>query len=217
MSDSPDEEEVEETKVILVGESGVGKTNLINIITGSQFNPEEGASATASFLNKKLTVKGKEYTIRLWDTIGQESLRHMAKLFYNNSKIVIFVYDITRKETFDEIKNYWVKNVEEKLGKDIIKGLVANKMDLFMKEQVTENEGKELAQSIGALFISSSAKNDSPKKFEDFLTKLYEQYLKKEGVDLNDPKFIKDNKNIVLNNDNNNPTGKSGNKCCLNK
>ena len=195
----------------------VGKTNLITIASGGEFSENYESTAACSFSIKKIVIKGNEFYIQLWDTIGQERLRTLTKLFYNNSKIVIFVYDITRKETFDEIKNYWVKNVEEKLGKDIIKGLVANKMDLFMKEQVTENEGKELAQSIGALFISTSAKTDSPKKFEDFLTKLYEQYLKKEGVDLNDPKFIKDNKNIVLNKDNNNPTGKSGNKCCLNK
>ena len=204
-------------KGILLGEMAVGKTNLITIASGGEFSENYESTAACSFSIKKIVIKGNEFYIQLWDTIGQERLRTLTKLFYNNSKIVIFVYDITRKETFDEIKNYWVKNVEEKLGKDIIKGLVANKMDLFMKEQVTENEGKELAQSIGALFISTSAKTDSPKKFEDFLTKLYEQYLKKEGVDLNDPKFIKDNKNIVLNKDNNNPTGKSGNKFFLNK
>ena len=204
-------------KGILLGEMAVGKTNLITIASGGEFSENYESTAACSFSIKKIVIKGNEFYIQLWDTIGQERLRTLTKLFYNNSKIVIFVYDITRKETFDEIKNYWVKNVEEKLGKDIIKGLVANKMDLFMKEQVTENEGKELAQSIGALFISTSAKTDSPKKFEDFLTKLYEQYLKKEGVDLNAPKFIKDNKNIVLNKDNNNPTGKSRNKCCLNK
>ena len=176
MSNSQEEEE-EETKVILVGESGVGKTNLINIITGGEFNQNEKSSSTASFLNKKLTVKGNEYTINLWDTIGQESLRQMAKLFYNNSKIVIFVYDITERKSFDELKIYWIKIIEEKLGKNVIKGIVANKIDLFMKEQVTQEEGEEYAKSIGALFLLTSAKTDSPKKFEGFLTKLYEQYL----------------------------------------
>ena len=217
MSDSPDEEEVEETKVILVGESGVGKTNLINIITGSQFNPEEGASATASFLNKKLTVKGKEYTIRLWDTIGQESLRHMAKLFYNNSKIVIFVYDITRKKTFEELNNYWVKTIEEKLGKNVIKGVVANKIDLFMNEDVTQEEGKKYADSIGALFLATSAKTDGPGIFEGLLTQLYEQYLKKkeEGPKESDEE---NNNSIVLKKNkknNNNNKKKKENDCCL--
>ena len=76
----------DEIKVILLGESGVGKTNLINITMGKDFNKIEAASSTNSFSIKKLTVKGKEYTIKLWDTIGQEKLRTLTKLFYNDSK-----------------------------------------------------------------------------------------------------------------------------------
>ena len=88
-----------------------------------------------------------------------------------------------------------------------------------MNEQVTQEEGEEYAKSIGALFLLTSAKTDSPKKFEGFLTKLYEQYLIKEGVDLSDPKPTKNenkNKNIVLDKKKNS-NGGGGNKCCLNK
>ena len=206
-------------KVILLGEIMVGKTNLINILTGGKFNENETATSSSTSAMKDLLVKGDKYTIQIWDTIGQEKLRNLTKLFYNNSKIVIFVYDITRKETFEEIKNYWVKDVEEKLGKNIIRGIVGNKFDLFMNEQVTQEEGEEYAKSIGALFLLTSAKTDSPKKFEGFLTKLYEQYLIKEGVDLSDPKPTKNenkNKNIVLDKKKN-PNVGGGNKCCLNK
>ena len=206
-------------KVILLGEIMVGKTNLINILTGGKFNENETATSSSTSAMKDLLVKGDKYTIQIWDTIGQEKLRNLTKLFYNNSKIVIFVYDITRKETFEEIKNYWVKDVEEKLGKNIIRGIVGNKFDLFMNEQVTQEEGEEYAKSIGALFLLTSAKTDSPKKFEGFLTKLYEQYLIKEGVDLSDPKPTKNeikNKNIVLDKKKNSNVG-GGNKCCLNK
>ena len=210
MSNSQEEEE-EETKVILVGESGVGKTNLINIITGGEFNENENASSTAAFLNKKLTVKGKEYTINLWDTIGQESLRQMAKLFYNNSKIVIFVYDITERNSFDELNKYWVKIIEEKLGKNVIKGIVANKIDLFLNEKVTEDEGEEYAKSIGAQFLVTSAKAYGPAKFEDFLIKLYEEYLDKYETNSSERKNSKKNKNIVLNKNTGNNQRK---KCC---
>ena len=164
-------------KVILLGEIMVGKTNLINILTGGKFNENETATSSSTSAMKDLLVKGDKYTIQIWDTIGQEKLRNLTKLFYNNSKIVIFVYDITRKETFEEIKNYWVKDVEEKLGKNIIKGIVANKIDLFLNEQVTQEEGEEYAESIDALFITTSAKTEGPAKFEDFLIKLYEKYL----------------------------------------
>ena len=203
-------EEDDAIKVILLGEAGVGKTNLINIVTGIEFNDNEASTGTSSFSMKKLTVNGNKYSIKLWDTIGQERFRHLTKLFYNDSKIVIFVYDITQKDSFEELKKYWVKDVEEKLGKDVIKGIVGNKIDLFMKEEVTEDQGKEFAKSVDAEFLLSSAKTDGPKKFEDFLIKLYEKYLTKIGGQPNTNS--KDQKKVVLNNNNN--IGKTGKKCC---
>ena len=209
MSDSQEDE----VKVILLGESGVGKTNLIKITMGGFFKENEEASSTSSFSIKKLIVRGKEYSIKLWDTIGQEKLRTLTKLFYNDSKIAIFVYDITRKESFEELKNYWVNDVEEKLGKDIIKGVVANKMDLFLKEEVSRDEGEEYANSIGAQFISTSAKTDSPAKFEGFLSMLYEQYLSKNEPNLSEMKDSKANKKVFLTKKKN-VGGSNGKKCC---
>ena len=204
-------EDDDEIKVILLGESGVGKTNLINIVTGVEFNENEGSTSTSTFSMKKLNVGGKVYRIKLWDTIGQEKLRTLTKLFYNNSKIVIFVYDITHQDSFEELKNYWVKDVEEKLGKNIIKGIVGNKSDLFMKEEVSEEKGEEYAKSIDAEFLLTSAKTEGPKKFENFLTKLYEKYLIKIGAHANTNQ--KDPKKVVLNNDNN-VGPKPGKKFC---
>ena len=201
-----DSQDDNELKVILLGEAGVGKTNLINISTGGQFNENEQSSSNSTFSMKKLTVKGKSYAIKLWDTIGQEKLRHLTKLFYNDSKIVIFVYDITVKETFEQIKNYWIKDVEEKLGKNIIRGIVGNKFDLFMNEQVTQEEGEEYAKSIDAEFIVTSAKTEGPKKFEDLLTQLLEEYLTKNGD------IKTDKKKVVLDKKKNVGTG--GKKCC---
>ena len=192
--------EDDEIKVILLGESGVGKTNLINIVTGVEFNENEGSTSTSTFSMKKLNVGGKVHRIKLWDTIGQEKLRTLTKLFYNNSKIVIFVYDITHQDSFEELKNYWVKDVEEKLGKNIIKGIVANKIDLFLNEQVTQEEGEEYAESIDALFITTSAKTEGPAKFEDFLIKLYEKYLSGNKEKNNNKSVILRKKKNVHNN-----------------
>ena len=207
-----DYSEEEGIKVILLGDSGVGKTNLINIANGGSFNENQAVSSASSFCIKKLNVNGKEYNIKLWDTVGQEKLRTLTKLFYSDSKIVIFVYDITRKETFEEIKNYWINDIEEKLGKDIIKGVVANKMDLFLKEEVSREKGEEYAKSIDAQFLSTSAKTDDPKKFEGFLVRLYEEYLKKNGVNPTENKKIKiisDNKNKKKNS-----ILSNGKRCC---
>jgi len=180
MSDDEDCEEEEyteeEIKVILIGSSGVGKTSIINVITGGKFNINEKSTEGSSFLMKKINVNDKEYILNIWDTIGQEKLRQLTKIFYNNSKIVLFVYDITNKASFEDL-NYWTKDVEEQIGKDVIKGVVANKIDLYLQEEVTTEEGKNYANSIDANFIEFSAKTEPPSKFEDYLIELLQKYL----------------------------------------
>ena len=165
-------------KVILLGETGVGKTNIINIATNQNFEPEEKTTIVSSFSKVILKIKKKQYQLNIWDTIGQEQFRQLTKLFYNNSKIVIFVYDITSKESFNELKNYWVKDIESKLGNNIIKGLIANKSDLFLYEQVKEEEGEEYAKSINAKFLMFSAKDDSTQKIQDFFSILLNEVMR---------------------------------------
>ncbi len=165
-------------KVILLGETGVGKTNIINIATNQNFEPEEKTTIVSSFSKVILKIKKKQYQLNIWDTIGQEQFRQLTKLFYNNSKIVIFVYDITSKESFNELKNYWVKDIESKLGNNIIKGLIANKSDLFLYEQVKEEEGEEYAKSINAKFLMFSAKDDSTQKIQDFFSILLNEVIR---------------------------------------
>ena len=164
-------------KTILLGVQGVGKTNLIKIATGKKFDPEEKSSLSVSFFEKKVKIDNKEYAIDLWDTIGQENLRQLTKLFYNNSKIVIFVYDITNLKSFKDLK-LWHEEVIEQLGEDIIKGVVGNKMDLYENEQVKEEDGRKFAEYINAKFLCISAKDDPPKKFVDYLIELAKDYLK---------------------------------------
>ena len=203
-------------KIMLVGESRVGKTNLIKILMGYEFNETEKVTSSATFFLKKLSINGKIYFIYLWDTICQEKLRLIdpRKFFYKDSKIVIFVYDITRKNTFEEIKNYLVNDAEEILGNDIIKGIIANKMDLLMNEEVTQEEGEEYAKSIGAKFLAISAKTDSQKKIEDFFIKLYEEYLIKNEASLVESNVQKKDEGIDLNKKKN-AGGMKGKKCFL--
>ena len=171
------EEEEKELKVILLGEAGVGKTNLINRAIGEDFNPFSKTTGSSSFSKMTVNIRNKNFEINLWDTIGQEQFRQLTKLFYNNSKIVIFVYDITNHKSIDELKNYWVKDIETKLGNDIIKGVVANKIDLYLEEEVKEDEGEEFAKSIDAKFLTISAKTDNPDKFKKYITELVEDFL----------------------------------------
>jgi len=194
----------DEIKVILLGDPGVGKTNLINIATGHKFSENEKTTTFSSYSVKKFKFNEKEYKINLWDTIGQEKLRPLTKIFYNNSKIVIFVYDITSEESFKSLPE-WMEGVDEQIGSNYIKGLVANKSDLFINEKVSTDEGEEFANNIKAKFLLFSAKNDNPKKFEEYLIKLLEIYISK-GKGENKRTFSiyknmpeKDNKNNCCN------------------
>ena len=173
MSKAEDENKI---KIILLGQSGVGKTNIINIAIGKPFNEKEGSTIASSFVEKKIKVDGAEYLLNLWDTIGQEQFRQLTKLFYSNSNIVIFVYDITNKKSFEEL-NYWLKDVENHLGNDFIKVIIGNKKDLFLNEEVKEEEGEEFAKNIGAKFLYFSAKNDNAKILEDFLIDSIKDYI----------------------------------------
>ena len=146
-----------EIKIILLGESGVGKTNLINILMGIPFNDNEKSNISNSYSEKKVKINNKCYKLNLWDTIGQEKFRQLTKIFYKDSKIVIFVFDITNKVSFEELQKYWVKDVKEQIGDEgIVKGVIANKIDLFLDEKVSSEQGEEYANSIGAKFLSIS-------------------------------------------------------------
>ena len=170
------EEGQSEIKVILIGDSGVGKTNLINIATGNRFDINEKTTIASNYSVNKMVINEKEYIIKLWDTIGQEKFRQLSKIFFSNSKIVILVYDITNKVSFEALPN-WLKDVEEEIGLDFVRGVVANKMDLYLNEEIKENEGEEYAKSINAKFLATSAKKDDPQIFIEFLGNLLTEYL----------------------------------------
>ena len=157
-------------KAILLGESGVGKTSLINITGGGKFNENEAPSISSNFIKKYIEIDSKKYLINIWDTAGQEKYKHLAKLFFHGSDIVILVYDITSKESFNNIE-YWFKETKEHINNKFIYGIVGNKKDLYLKEEVTEKEGREYAESKGVKFALVSAKED-PKSFNDFFLSL---------------------------------------------
>ena len=93
----------------------------------------------------------------IWDTAGQEKYRSLAKIFYKDTQILIFVYDITKRDTFDAIKNFWYPQVQENTKNPPIFALAANKSDLYAQEEVTEQEALEYADGIQAIFKTTSA------------------------------------------------------------
>ena len=105
-------------KVVLVGDSGVGKTCIISRFITNKFNNDEISTDYASFATKTLSFNDNKKKIKfdVWDTAGQEIYRSIGKIFYNDAKVVILVYDISNKKSFIEIKNYWYKTIKENVS-----------------------------------------------------------------------------------------------------
>ena len=186
MTDKDDiDDEEEELKVILVGEMGTGKTSLINTAIGLKFQEKLASTTTNSIVNKVMKINGKSYSINLWDTIGQEKYRSLTKIFLKGSKIVIFVYDITNLQSFQEL-NYWFDCTKDIINEKIVMGIVGNKSDLFLKEEVKESDARELAKQKGFEFALTSAKD--PLIFCEFLEKLVKKDLGEEVDDGDDDK-----------------------------
>ena len=206
MEDDEDEDNAKNfIKVILVGDAGTGKTNLIGVATGQEFNSQNLTTTTCSYLRLMMKINNKEYQVNLWDTIGQEKYRSLTKIFFKDSKIVLFVYDITNRQSFESLQT-WKKTIDEILGNVPTIGVVGNKCDLYLNEQVKEEEGKKYADEIKAKFIYTSAKLDA-KNFKIFLEGLVKDYVLKYG--------IKDNDDIKINkNKNKEKDGRKGKKCC---
>ena len=157
-----DEEEEKIYKVVLIGESGIGKTCIISQFINNTFDSEQVTSSTAQFKRKVMEfADGKKLTFDVWDTAGQERYRSMTRNFYKDAEVAILVYDITDPKSFEEMKNYWYKQIQEYGLKDVIYAVAANKSDLYEEQQVKDEEGEEFAKSIKAIFSSTSAKNDS--------------------------------------------------------
>ena len=144
-------------KVVFLGESMVGKTNILSQFNQGKFYPVSQQSLTAQFFRKEISLQDKStITFDLWDTAGQEEYRSLSKIFFKDAKAVILVYDSTNEKSFKELKEYWYNQVKDL--KQIL-AIVANKCDLTEKK-VKDEEGKEFADSIGANFFSISAKDN---------------------------------------------------------
>ena len=111
-----DQEEGAQTcKVVLIGESGVVKTSIISRYISNTFKSQLMSTPGANFVTKMIIMEDDNQSIKfeIWDTAGQERYRALAKVFYKNAAVCVLVYDITRKASFDELKNYWVKEIKE--------------------------------------------------------------------------------------------------------
>ena len=146
-------------KIVLIGNSGVGKTCISQrYVNDSYIDQKECSTIGSSYFVKNVYINGKEYILDIWDTAGQEKYRSIGKMFYKNAYIVLFVYDITNKKSFIDLKNIWYDELIKTGEKKAVMAVVGNKNDMYLKEQVDEDEAREWADEIGAIFGLVSAK-----------------------------------------------------------
>ena len=150
-------------KVVLLGESGVGKTSIITRYVNNYFedNSLTTNGATSTYKTIYLEQYNKSIKFEIWDTAGQERYRSLTKIFYKNASVAILCYDITKKNSFNEIKNYWFNQVKNNSPNDIVIAIAANKSDLYESEEVNEEEAINYAKSVGVIFFETSAMNSS--------------------------------------------------------
>ena len=204
MKDNEEEEEEkpfdgEAIKVVLIGNSGVGKTCISQRYINNSYDNQDGSTLGASYFKKILEIDEKPVRLDIWDTAGQEKYRAMGKMFYKDAHIVLFIYDITDKKTFLELKSVWYNELMNTGEKHTVLAVVGNKSDLYLNEEVDENEARKWAEEIGAIFGLVSAKTGN------CVNTLFESVIKKYFspdfvAEINKEKRIKNEKLVEIKN-----------------
>jgi Ras-related protein Rab-18 len=163
-------------KILLAGDSGVGKTSLLLSFTDDTFAENQRSTIGVDLKIKNVQVNGKMIKGSFWDTAGQERFRTLTSAYYRGAQGIILVYDITSKRTFDHLTN-WLKEIEQySTNQDVIMILVGNKLDLAELRMVSKEQGMLFAREHSMMFIEASAKTQEGVKqaFEELLQKILE-------------------------------------------
>ncbi len=170
-------------KILLLGESHVGKTEFISRFIDDKLRSENLLIPIGiNFKVKTINFKGKKIKLNIWDTDGQERIRNITQAFYKGAHALIFMYDVTDQNSFKNLSN-WIKQVEAHGEKNLVKVLVGNNCDK-LDRVVTEEEGKQLAEDFSIGFFETSHKTD--KNVSEVFYYLIDVIMKANGINLND-------------------------------
>ena len=168
-------ENVEEIKIILLGNCGVGKTNIITRYVNNEFRDDEIATLSSYYVTKKLIINDKKISANIWDTAGQEKYMSVTKMLIQETDILILCYSIVDELSFKNL-DIWLGGVLEVIGEDYTLGILGNKSDLIENEKISEEEGQNYADEHNALFKLVSAKVDKV-GIDKYFHSLIERYI----------------------------------------
>mmetsp|Transcript_8886 Transcript_8886/g.19570 ORF Transcript_8886/g.19570 Transcript_8886/m.19570 type:complete len:220 (-) Transcript_8886:521-1180(-) len=171
-------------KVVLIGDSGVGKSNLLSRFTRDEFNLESKSTIGVEFATKSIQAEGKTIKAQIWDTAGQERYRAITSAYYRGAVGALLVYDISKHGTFENVER-WLKELRDHAEANIVVMLVGNKSDLRHLRTVETEEATKFAEANGLAFIETSALDASgvDTAFQRILTEIYRLMSKKNMVE----------------------------------
>jgi small GTP-binding protein len=144
-------------KVVLLGESAVGKSSLVLRFVKREFHEFQESTIGAAFLTQTIQIDDTTVKFEIWDTAGQERYHSLAPMYYRGAQAALIVYDLTARESFAKAQN-WVRELQRQANANIVIALVGNKLDLASKRAVEYNEAKSYADENNLLFMETSAK-----------------------------------------------------------
>ena len=201
-------------KVILIGDSGVGKTNIMSKFLKNQFLEDSKATVGVEFGSKLFIQQGHKIKAQIWDTAGQEKYKAITSAYYKGSKGALVIYDITQKETFANIEK-WVNDLKCKGDPKITIIIIGNKSDLEEKRQISKEQGEEKAKSFGCAFLETSAfsGDNIEKAFEMMVKEIYDKFTSDIGGD-DEEELDNNEKGEDLKLEKVNPDNNEKKKCC---
>ena len=194
-------------KVLLVGNSDVGKSSLILRYVDQIWNDVFVPTIGVDFKVKSLEIENKSIKLQIWDTAGQERFRNVISSYFKGAHGILLIFDITSRDSFKELEN-WLAEVEKNASTQILKILIGNKCDLEEEREISKDEGEAFAMRNGMQYIETSAKiNTNVNEAFEALSKIMVEYYSKKRSAINENKTIKMNKGPDL-------TTQKKKKCC---
>ncbi|MCD7464896.1 Ras- protein RABA5b [Datura stramonium] len=180
MDSSDDDSEEYLFKIVIIGDSAVGKSNLLSRYARDEFNLHSKATIGVEFQTQVVEINGKEVKAQIWDTAGQERFRAVTSAYYRGAFGALLVYDISRRSTFESVTR-WLDELHTHCDTTVAKMLIGNKCDLDNIRDVSTEEGAKLAEDEGLFFMETSALDSTNvnKAFEIVIREIYSNVSRK--------------------------------------